>query len=49
LGEYPVANSLFIENKIPKKEIKIFCPKIMTICLQQEGCLRGGEKEKKSP
>jgi hypothetical protein len=33
LGEYPVANSLFLENKIAKKEIKFFWPKIMTICL----------------
>jgi len=50
LGEYPVADSLFIENKIPKKEIKCSWPKVMTIRLyNKKGCVRGGEKEKKSP
>jgi len=39
LGEYTVANSLFLENKIPKKEIISFWPKIMTICQQQERVL----------
>jgi hypothetical protein len=48
LGEYRVADSLFIENKIPKKEIKCSWPKVMTIRLyNKKGCLRGGEKEKK--
>jgi len=48
LGKYPVANSLFLENKIPKKRNNFFLAKNHdNLPVQQETVLKGRRKRKR--